>query len=59
MTVTIFIVSLLGAMALGIPISYSLLVCGVSLMGWLAYTGGLPAFDYARVTHVPFPMLRT
>ncbi|QFZ84168.1 TRAP transporter large permease subunit [Variovorax paradoxus] len=45
MTVTIFIVSLLGAMALGIPISYSLLVCGVSLMGWLAYTGGLPAFD--------------
>ncbi|QGW83494.1 TRAP transporter large permease [Variovorax paradoxus] len=45
MTVTIFIVSLLGAMALGIPISYSLLVCGVSLMGWLAATGGLPAFD--------------
>ncbi|KQX86802.1 TRAP transporter large permease [Variovorax sp. Root473] len=45
MTVTIFIVSLLGAMALGIPISYSLLVCGVSLMGWLTYTGGLPAFD--------------
>jgi tripartite ATP-independent transporter DctM subunit len=45
MTVTIFIVSLLGAMALGIPISYSLLVCGVSLMAWLAATGGLPAFD--------------
>ena len=45
MTVTIFIVSLLGAMAIGIPISYSLLVCGVSLMGWLAATGGLPAFD--------------
>ncbi|VWX62073.1 transporter [Burkholderiales bacterium 8X] len=45
MTVTIFIVSLLGAMALGMPIAYALLVCGVSLMGWLAATGGLPAFD--------------
>ncbi len=45
MTITIFIVSLLGAMALGMPIAYALLVCGVSLMGWLAATGGLPAFD--------------
>ncbi|MDH6593554.1 tripartite ATP-independent transporter DctM subunit [Variovorax sp. TBS-050B] len=45
MTVTIFVVSLLGAMALGIPIAYSLLVCGVALMAWLAGTGGLPAFD--------------
>jgi len=45
MTVTVFIVSLLAAMAIGMPIAYALLVCGVSLMGWLAYTGGLPAFD--------------
>ncbi len=45
MTVTIFVASLLGAMALGIPIAYSLLVCGVALMAWLAGTGGLPAFD--------------
>lgn len=45
MTVTIFTVSLLAAMAIGMPIAYALLVCGVSLMGWLAYTGGLPAFD--------------
>ncbi|HET9977572.1 MAG TPA: TRAP transporter large permease subunit [Burkholderiaceae bacterium] len=32
MTVAIFIFSLLGAMALGIPIAYSLLLCGVALM---------------------------
>ncbi|MGA0569548.1 TRAP transporter large permease subunit [Variovorax sp. VNK109] len=45
MTVGIFIFSLLGAMALGMPIAYALLVCGVSLMGYMTYTGGLPAFD--------------
>ena len=45
MTVAIFVFSLLGAMALGMPIAYSLLVCGVSLMGYMAATGGLPAFD--------------
>jgi TRAP-type transport system large permease protein len=32
MTITIFLVGLLGAMALGVPIAYSLLVCGVGLM---------------------------
>ncbi len=32
MTVAVFIFSLLGAMALGIPIAYSLLLCGVALM---------------------------
>ena len=32
MTITIFLVSLLGAMALGVPIAYALLVCGVALM---------------------------
>jgi TRAP-type transport system large permease protein len=31
-TITIFLVSLLGAMALGVPIAYALLVCGVALM---------------------------
>ena len=45
MTVTIFIASLLGAMALGMPIAYALLVCAVCIMGFLAATGGLPAFD--------------
>jgi len=45
MTVSVFILSLLGAMALGMPIAYALLVCGVALMGFLAATGGLPAFD--------------
>ena len=32
MTVAIFLGSLLAAMALGIPIAYSLLLCGVALM---------------------------
>ena len=45
MTVSVFIFSLLGAMALGMPIAYALLVCGVCLMALMAMTGGLPAFD--------------
>jgi tripartite ATP-independent transporter DctM subunit len=45
MTVAVFILSLLAAMAIGMPIAYSLLVCGVSLMAYMAATGGLPAFD--------------
>ena len=32
MTIAIFVFSLLGAMALGIPIAFSLLLCGVALM---------------------------
>ena len=32
MVVTIFLVSLLGAMALGMPIAFALMVCGVALM---------------------------
>jgi TRAP-type transport system large permease protein len=35
LTVAVFILSLLGAMALGIPIAYSLLLCGVALMVYL------------------------
>ena len=35
MTITVFLVSLLGAMALGVPIAYSLLVCGVALMVYM------------------------
>ena len=35
MTITVFLVSLLGAMALGIPISFALLVCGAALMLYL------------------------
>lgn len=45
MTVAVFLLSLLGAMALGMPIAYALLVCGVAIMGYLAAVGGLPAFD--------------
>ncbi len=32
MTITVFLVSLLGAMALGMPIAFALLICGVALM---------------------------
>ena len=32
MTVAVFTISLLGAMALGMPIAYALIVCGVALM---------------------------
>ena len=32
MTITVFLASLLGAMALGMPIAFALLVCGVALM---------------------------
>jgi TRAP-type transport system large permease protein len=45
MTVAIFIFSLLGAMALGMPIAYALLVCGMCLMGFLAFNGTIAAFD--------------
>lgn len=45
MTVTVFVLSLLGAMAIGMPIAYSLLVCGLALMAFMAATGALPAFD--------------
>jgi TRAP-type transport system large permease protein len=45
MTVAVFIGSLIAAMALGMPIAYALLVCGVCLMAFLAATGLLSAFD--------------
>ena len=45
MTVSVFVLSLLGAMAIGMPIAYALLVCGLALMGFMAFTGALPAFD--------------
>lgn len=32
MTIAVFVLSLLGAMAIGIPIAFSLLLCGVALM---------------------------
>ncbi|MFT4171173.1 MAG: TRAP transporter large permease subunit [Rhodocyclaceae bacterium] len=35
MTITIFLGSLLGAMALGVPIAFALLLCGVALMAHL------------------------
>jgi TRAP-type transport system large permease protein len=35
MTVAVFLASLLGAMALGVPIAYALLLCGVALMVFL------------------------
>jgi tripartite ATP-independent transporter DctM subunit len=44
-TVAVFLFSLLGAMAIGMPIAYALLICGLSLMGYMAATGMLPDFD--------------
>ena len=35
MTILIFIVSLLGAIAIGVPIAWALLLCGISLMFWM------------------------
>ena len=32
MTIAVFLVSLLGAMAIGMPIAFALIVCGVALM---------------------------
>ena len=45
MTVTVFILSLLLFMAIGMPIAYSLLACGVTLMGFLAMTSHVVPFD--------------
>jgi tripartite ATP-independent transporter DctM subunit len=45
MTVSVFVFSLLGAMAIGMPIAYALLVCGLALMAFMASTGALAAFD--------------
>ena len=35
MTVLVFLVSLVAAMAIGMPVAFALLVCGVALMLWL------------------------
>jgi tripartite ATP-independent transporter DctM subunit len=35
MTVTIFLVALMGTMAIGTPIAFSLIVCGLALMLWM------------------------
>ena len=45
MTIAVFVLSLLGAMALGMPIAYALLVCGLSLMAYMASNGMINAFD--------------
>lgn len=45
MTVGVFLFSLLGAMAIGMPIAYALLICGLALMAFMAATGALASFD--------------
>lgn len=35
MTIVVFLISLLGAMALGMPIAFALIVCALALMLWL------------------------
>ncbi|MBK6335475.1 MAG: TRAP transporter large permease subunit [Betaproteobacteria bacterium] len=45
MTVTIFMVSLCGAMFIGMPVAFALLVCAVSLMVYLISIGTLDTFN--------------
>ncbi len=45
MTVLVFLLSLCGAMALGMPCAFALMVCGMALMGWMVFMGIYPAFD--------------
>ena len=45
MTVAVFVLSLLAGMAIGMPIAYALLFCGVVLMLFLGATSGAVAFD--------------
>lgn len=45
MTVAIFMLSLCGAMAIGMPVAFSLLVCAVSLMVYLISIGTLDTFN--------------
>jgi TRAP-type transport system large permease protein len=45
MTVLVFVATLCGAMALGMPCAFALMVCGVALMGWMVAIGIYPAFD--------------
>ena len=45
MTILVFLFALCGSMALGMPIAFALMVCGIALMGWMVYIGIYPAFD--------------
>ncbi len=45
MTVLVFLFSLCGAMALGMPCAFALMVCGMALMGWMVFMGIYPAFE--------------
>lgn len=45
MTVLVFLVSLCGAMALGMPCAFALMVCGMALMAFMVAGGIYPAFD--------------
>jgi tripartite ATP-independent transporter DctM subunit len=45
MTIFVFLFALCGAMALGMPIAFTLMVCGIALMAWMVHIGIYPAFD--------------
>ena len=34
MTIVVFLVSLLGSMAIGVPVAFALIFCGIALMSW-------------------------
>lgn len=45
MTILVFLFALCGSMALGMPIAFALMVCGIALMAWMVSIGIYPAFD--------------
>jgi TRAP-type transport system large permease protein len=45
MTVVVFLTSLCGAMAVGMPCAFALMFCGMAIMMWMVQTGIYPAFD--------------
>jgi len=45
MTIVVFLVSLCGAMAVGMPCAFALMACGLALMLWMVAIGIYPAFE--------------
>jgi TRAP-type transport system large permease protein len=55
MTILVFVGSMLGAMALGMPIAYALLICGIALMTYLDI---FDAQIVAQAGHVQIAVVR-
>lgn len=64
MTVAVFLVSLCGALAIGLPVAFALIVCGLALMLWLGIFDAqivaarlIEGADNFQLLAVPFFML--